>query len=433
MSFKARVKARVAVVRCFQYGVPKSGDLGRPNDPANPQNYNLYRHHTQRVCLLRTINQALIIHSPLLRLSHISVIAYEFHVGREAQCCWFVLGPTFGTPGSEHIGRSLVFVCTSAVSAITYIGQARANNMVIVAHQRRRDHCIHMGSVNPAIEMCVLSTAILFGPVLGPIISTFITSSDLGWRWIFWVLMTSTGSCASLSKHLRAADPVGNKGAYAVSERVAHSKRWWLNRSCYSRKYTSRSCMVSSTGVCMLPALWAVFEAIPVYFKCICNFFIANDDLWYGSSAEERLHSAMVGGPMLAKRIVVWWVPGMGMIPIGLWNTLIVISFSVQLLGGHLPDFASAIAGQTILRSLTGTVFPLFTTQMFVNVGINWASTLLGAIAVLLVPMPFLFYKYGSHIRTRNSFTPCTDLKVAKFLEQEKEGAVKRCVQQMAY
>ncbi|KAH9034279.1 hypothetical protein EDB84DRAFT_1237593, partial [Lactarius hengduanensis] len=63
---------------------------------------------------------------------------------------------------------------------------------------------------------------------------------------------------------------------------------------------------------------------------------------------------------------------------------------------------ASAIAGQTIIRSLTGAVFPLFTTQMFVNVGINWASTLLGAIAVLLVPMSFLFYKYCSHIRTRS-------------------------------
>ncbi|KAH9017204.1 hypothetical protein EDB84DRAFT_1235756, partial [Lactarius hengduanensis] len=72
------------------------------------------------------------------------------------------------------------------------------------------------------------------------------------------------------------------------------------------------------------------------------------------------------------------------------------------LLDTYQTYSASAIAGQMIIRSLTGAVFPLFTTQMFVNVGINWASTLLGAIAVLLVPMPFLFYKYGSHIRTRS-------------------------------
>ncbi|KAH8986064.1 hypothetical protein EDB86DRAFT_2297937 [Lactarius hatsudake] len=91
------------------------------------------------------------VHSPHLRLPHISVIAHEFHVGREAgylilslNVAGFVLGPTFGGP--ELIGQSLVFVCTTAVSAITYISQARANNMVIFAHQRRQDHCRYMGS-----------------------------------------------------------------------------------------------------------------------------------------------------------------------------------------------------------------------------------------------------------------------------------------------
>jgi hypothetical protein len=49
--------------------------------------------------------------------------------------------------------------------------------------------------------------------------------------------------------------------------------------------------------------------------------------------------------------------------------------------------------------------------------GINWAATLLGGIALLLAPMPFLFYKYGPGIRTKSSFAPCIDLKVAKFLE----------------
>ena len=87
---------------------------------------------------------------------------------------------------------------------------------------------------------------------------------------------------------------------------------------------------------------------------------------------------------------------------------------------------ASALAGHTIIRSATGAAFPLFTTQMFENLGINWAATLLGGIALLLAPIPFLFYKYGSRIRTKSSFAPCIDLKVAKFLEEteavEKKG-----------
>jgi len=89
------------------------------------------------------------------------------------------------------------------------------------------------------------------------------------------------------------------------------------------------------------------------------------------------------------------------------------------LVDTYLIYSASALAGHTIIRTATGAAFPLFTTQMFVNLGINWAATLLGGIALLLAPMPFLFYKYGARIRSMSSFVPCIDLKVAKFLEDE--------------
>jgi hypothetical protein len=85
------------------------------------------------------------------------------------------------------------------------------------------------------------------------------------------------------------------------------------------------------------------------------------------------------------------------------------------LVDTYLMYAASALAGHTIIRSATGAAFPLFTTQMFLNLGINWAATLLGGIALLLAPMPFLFYKYGPRIRSKSSFAPCIDLKVAKF------------------
>lgn len=39
---------------------------------------------------------------------------------------------------------------------------------------------------------------------------------------------------------------------------------------------------------------------------------------------------------------------------------------------------ASAIAANTIMRSIFGAVFPLFATYMFQGIGINWGETLLG-------------------------------------------------------
>ncbi|KAI9449394.1 hypothetical protein F5148DRAFT_1247844 [Russula earlei] len=39
--------------------------------------------------------------------------------------------------------------------------------------------------------------------------------------------------------------------------------------------------------------------------------------------------------------------------------------------------------------------------------GIQWAGTLIGLIAAVLAPIPFIFLKYGARIRTRSQFAPC--------------------------
>jgi len=66
---------------------------------------------------------------------------------------------------------------------------------------------------------------------------------------------------------------------------------------------------------------------------------------------------------------------------------------------------ASAVAANTFLRSIFAAVFPLFVNPMFHHLGIDWASSLLGFVAVLMVPIPYLFYLYGPRIRKRGKFT----------------------------
>jgi len=67
---------------------------------------------------------------------------------------------------------------------------------------------------------------------------------------------------------------------------------------------------------------------------------------------------------------------------------------------------ASAIAANTFLRSLAGAGFPLFARQMIDGMGVQWAGTLLGCIAMMLVPMPVFFYLRGGKIRQKSSFAP---------------------------
>jgi len=43
---------------------------------------------------------------------------------------------------------------------------------------------------------------------------------------------------------------------------------------------------------------------------------------------------------------------------------------------------------------------------MFKALGVQWAGTLLGCVAVVMVPIPILFWKYGQKIRERSAFAP---------------------------
>ena len=43
---------------------------------------------------------------------------------------------------------------------------------------------------------------------------------------------------------------------------------------------------------------------------------------------------------------------------------------------------------------------------MFENMGIQWASTLLGCVAACLVPIPIGFYFFGKRLRMKSKFAP---------------------------
>jgi hypothetical protein len=77
---------------------------------------------------------------------------------------------------------------------------------------------------------------------------------------------------------------------------------------------------------------------------------------------------------------------------------------------------ASVFAGNSILRSTFGAVFPLFATYMYNNLGVHWASAVPGFIALACFPFPIFFYKYGKAIRRRCKYAA----EAARFLDSLK-------------
>jgi energy-converting hydrogenase Eha subunit G len=65
---------------------------------------------------------------------------------------------------------------------------------------------------------------------------------------------------------------------------------------------------------------------------------------------------------------------------------------------------ASAVAANGFLRYALGAVFPLFTLQMYRGLGVNWATSLLGFVTIVLMPIPWVLFKYGKAIRARSKY-----------------------------
>ncbi|KAK1540915.1 benomyl/methotrexate resistance protein [Colletotrichum paranaense] len=68
----------------------------------------------------------------------------------------------------------------------------------------------------------------------------------------------------------------------------------------------------------------------------------------------------------------------------------------------YLPDAypnvaASALAGNDFFRSVFGAGFPLFANEMYTKLGAAWASSLLGFLPILFIPIPIILYKVSRH------------------------------------
>ena len=73
----------------------------------------------------------------------------------------------------------------------------------------------------------------------------------------------------------------------------------------------------------------------------------------------------------------------------------------IYLVDAFGPYAASALAANTVLRSLFGTFLPLAGPPMYAALGLGWGNSVLGFLALGFAPVPWFLYKYGDHLRKR--------------------------------
>ncbi|KAK0478276.1 MFS general substrate transporter [Armillaria novae-zelandiae] len=310
--------------------------------------------------------------------------------------------------------------------------------------------------------LAVFVIAPFAGPSLGPIVSGFISVGGASWRWLFWVLTMFAGVCWILIlimipetykplirvwKAQRLRKETGDDRYYAPMERNKKTMAQQVeNVLAKPFKMLVREPMLIASTIYMsfvYGCLYLLFEAYPIVFTKGHHFSAGMTGLAFlpiligAASAvvvyllvfnpqyerlmeqysphpvppEHRLTMSLYASPLFAVAFfwfayphVTYWAPLLSGWLIG-FSIMGIFHLNVTT-DTYLALAASALAVNTICRSLFGAAFPQFANQMYDALTPRWASSLVGFVALAMVPIPFIFIKYGAKLRAKSKYAP---------------------------
>ncbi|KAL4893118.1 major facilitator superfamily domain-containing protein [Aspergillus ambiguus] len=100
-----------------------------------------------------------------------------------------------------------------------------------------------------------------------------------------------------------------------------------------------------------------------------------------------------------------WMVPTASGLLTGFGLLTMFLPSLTYLVEARPTRSASAVAAHTFLRSAAAGSFPIFSWFMFDGLGIEWACTLLGCVAAVMIPIPVVLYVYGARIRGKGQLS----------------------------
>jgi hypothetical protein len=124
---------------------------------------------------------------------------------------------------------------------------------------------------------------------------------------------------------------------------------------------------------------------------------------------EISLHMAMFGAPLVpvslfwmgwtSRASISYWSPVIASVFFG-FGTLCIFVSSIQYVADAFEfQVASALSTLQVLRLIAAGVMSIVAEIMYKKLGISWTLTLLGGIAVLFLPVPYLLYWRGNQVR----------------------------------
>ncbi|KAK9369740.1 major facilitator superfamily domain-containing protein [Lipomyces kononenkoae] len=302
------------------------------------------------------------------------------------------------------------------------------------------------------------------GPTIGTVVGSAIAiSGNDGWRWTNYLCAIYTFIIAILSAifvpetyHPVVLSKKAKKLRVTTQNWAWHSRQDELEMTIndiltknlirpFAMLMTPIVAAMCTYGAFAYGILYLGIVAVPVEFRNLRNWPVVTSSLpslgmfvgvviggglnMYVGRRYGRILLANNGKPIPEERLLGTFV-GCFLLPIGLFifgwtsppkypwiapviGTLLMTCGFFTIFQGclnYLVDTflryaASAIAAATFTRSCFAAGFPLFGTIMFNNLGVPWGASILGFFAIAMIPIPFVFYRFGPEIRKRNPYS----------------------------
>lgn len=309
------------------------------------------------------------------------------------------------------------------------------------------------------LALTIYCVAPFLGPILGPVVGGFVSES-VGWRWVQWmcvifigvvgilgfIFIPETYGPVLLQTRARQLSREDGKIYVSVLEKSQGKKkpsevfkralfRPWVflfmepivlvaslyMAIIYGTVYMFMGAMpivynekrgwspgiggLAFMGIAVgiiLGLIYAIWDNNNRYIK----LFVSK-----AATAESRLPPAIVGAVALPVGMfafawtnypsIHWSASIILSAPFGFGCVLVILPMLNYLIDSYTIYAASVLAAGAIFRSIVGAVFPLFTTQMYRNLGIHWASSVPAFMTLACMSFPLVMYRYGVILRMK--------------------------------
>lgn len=327
-----------------------------------------------------------------------------------------------------------------------------------------------------SLAMSLFCLCPFLGPIIGPIVGGF-AAEHKNWQWTMWVYLMFSGAvlpfllaCPETFKAAILEKRYKKRGISVIKPKFDFKKTVIssLGRPLEMLVVEPIVCFTSIYIAFIFAVLFGFFEAYPIIFRGIYRMDMGVSGLPFigvgvglllgvvgniilsthkankkkklaletgtapaWDAPETHLQIVEIGACFLpvalfwlawtSRRSIHWISPTLAGVPFGfglMWVFLGIMSYYAY---SFPPAYvASAISANNLLRYLLAAVFPLFVVQMYRKLHVDWATSLFAFISLAMVPIPFIFRRYGERIRLRSKYGYVAYFKA--LAEEEKKN-----------